>query len=77
MPVTTHKYTNGEISILWQPNICIHSGICARGLRPVFDPARKPWIDMSQAETEKIIEQVKKCPSAALSIFILKKTEQS
>ncbi len=70
MPVTTHKYTNGEISILWQPNICIHSGICARGLRAVFDPARKPWIDMSQAETEKIIEQVKKCPSGALSIFI-------
>lgn len=77
MPVTTHKYTNGEISILWQPNICIHSGICARGLRSVFDPARKPWIDMSQAETEKIIEQVKKCSSAALSIFIPEKTEQS
>ncbi len=69
MPVTTHKYSNSEISILWQPTLCIHSGICAKGLRPVFDPARKPWIDMSKAGTDLIIEQVKKCPSGALSIL--------
>lgn len=68
MPVTTHHYRNGEITVVWKPEICIHSGICARGLSAVFDPRRKPWIDLSQAETQQIIEQVKKCPSGALSI---------
>lgn len=68
MPVKTHKYTNGEITILWQPEMCIHSGICFRGLAKVFDPRRKPWIEMSNSETGKIIEQVRKCPSGALSI---------
>lgn len=68
MPVTTHKYTNGDITVLWKPNVCIHSGICFKGLAEVFDPRRRPWIDMSRAETERIIEQVKKCPSGAISI---------
>ena len=68
MSLETHKYTNGTITITWKPGTCIHSGICARGLSAVFDPKRKPWIDMSQAETDRIIEQVKKCPSGALSI---------
>jgi uncharacterized Fe-S cluster protein YjdI len=64
------KYSNKEITVIWKPEICIHSGICASGLRKVFDPKRKPWIDMSQAETQEIMEQVKKCPSGALSYFM-------
>ena len=68
MPQSTHKYNNGEITVIWQPGICIHSAICFKGLSEVFDPRRKPWIDMSQAETARIIEQVKKCPSGALSV---------
>jgi uncharacterized Fe-S cluster protein YjdI len=74
MPLKTHKYTNGSITIIWKPDTCIHSGICARGLREVFDPKRKPWIDMSLAETERIIEQVKKCPSGALSFIVNEQT---
>jgi uncharacterized Fe-S cluster protein YjdI len=68
MPLNTHHYSNGETTVVWKPDLCIHSGICAHGLAGVFDPRRKPWIDMSQAETREIIEQVKKCPSGALSI---------
>ena len=68
MPQKTHHYSNGEVTVIWKPDFCIHSGICARGLAGVFDPRRKPWIDMSQAETQQIIDQVKKCPSGALSI---------
>ena len=67
MPVQTHHYTNGEITITWKPATCIHSGICVRGLAAVFDPRRKPWIDMSQADTQRIMEQIKQCPSGALS----------
>lgn len=67
------KYTNGEVTIVWKPRICIHSTICwkgATGLNSVFDPAKKPWIDPMGASTEKIIEQVKKCPSGALSFVM-------
>jgi uncharacterized Fe-S cluster protein YjdI len=67
MPLNTHKYSNGEITIIWQPNICIHSGICAKGLIEVFDPRRKPWINMSSSDSETIKAQIKKCPSGALS----------
>jgi uncharacterized Fe-S cluster protein YjdI len=67
MPVTTHNYSNEDITVIWQPGICIHSGICARGLFDVFNPGRKPWIDLTKAETEQIKEQIKKCPSGALS----------
>lgn len=75
MPVETKKYTNGEVTIVWKPGICIHSAICAQGLPGVFDPRRRPWIDLSQSETDKIIEQVRKCPSGALSYFLNKEAQ--
>ena len=62
------RYTNGEITVVWKPDICIHSGICARGLPLVFDPRRRPWIDMQHADTATIEKQVAACPSGALSI---------
>jgi uncharacterized Fe-S cluster protein YjdI len=68
MPIQTIHYSNEEITIHWKPDMCIHSGICFKGLGEVFDPHRKPWIDLSKAETQQIIVQVKKCPSGALSI---------
>ncbi len=68
MAQKTHHYSNREITVVWKPDVCIHSAICFKGLAGVFDPRRKPWIDMTQAETQQIIEQVKKCPSGALSI---------
>jgi uncharacterized Fe-S cluster protein YjdI len=70
MPLKTHKYTNGEVTVVWKPEICIHSAICFKGLPKVFDPRRTPWIETVKAATEQIIEQVKKCPSGALSYFI-------
>ncbi|MEO6718988.1 MAG: (4Fe-4S)-binding protein [Ferruginibacter sp.] len=68
MPLSTHKYSRDGVTVIWQPDKCIHSAICARGLPDVFDPRRKPWIDMSNATVQLIIEQVKKCPSGALSL---------
>ena len=61
------KYTNGEVTVIWQPEICRHTGICFKGLPLVFDPRRKPWIDPLAADTEAIISQINKCPSHALS----------
>ena len=69
MPKESIKYTNGEVTVIWKPNICIHSSVCWKGLIKVFDPRERPWIKMDGATTERIIEQVKKCPSGALSYF--------
>ena len=64
----TKRYTNGEVTILWQPQLCQHTGICFRGLPEVFDPRRRPWIEPEAAPTDEIVAQVARCPSGALSI---------
>ncbi len=70
MPKTTLKYSNGDVTIVWKPDICIHSSLCWKGLQQVFNPAERPWIKPEGSSTEKIIEQVRKCPSVALSYFM-------
>jgi uncharacterized Fe-S cluster protein YjdI len=69
----TIKYSNDEITVVWKPEVCQHSTLCWKGLIEVFDPGEKPWIKMDGATTERIIEQVKKCPSGALSYLINEK----
>jgi uncharacterized Fe-S cluster protein YjdI len=64
----TMRYSNGEISVVWKPKLCIHAGACFLGLPDVFDPNRKPWIDPMAASTQELKDQVAKCPSGALSI---------
>jgi len=66
----TKKYTNGEVTIVWKPGMCIHSTICFKGLGKVFDPQKRPWITPEGGTTEQIIDQVKKCPSGALSYYL-------
>ncbi len=69
MSDVTKKYTNGEITVVWKPDVCIHSRLCWTQLGEVFDPRVRPWINMDGADTERIVEQVSKCPSGALSYF--------
>jgi uncharacterized Fe-S cluster protein YjdI len=73
MKDVTKKYTNGEVTIVWKPTMCIHSTICwkqATGLPEVFNPMIRPWIKPENSTTEKIVEQVKKCPSGALNFYM-------
>lgn len=66
----TKKYTNGEVTIVWKPTLCIHSAICFKGLGQVFDPQKRPWVTPEGATTEQIVNQIKKCPSGALSYYM-------
>lgn len=70
MPKEILHYTNGEVTVIWKPKVCIHSTLCWKGLIEVFNPKERPWIKMDGATTERIIEQVRKCPSGALSYFL-------
>ena len=38
------EYTNGEIVVVWQPHLCIHSGVCVRMLPEVYNPQERPWV---------------------------------
>ena len=69
------EYSNGVVTIVWQNALCIHSGNCVRGLPSVFDSRSTPWINANAATTEEIINQVKKCPSGALSYYLNSKIE--
>lgn len=66
--MTTKEYKKDDVTVLWKPALCYHSKNCVNGLPEVFDPEKKPWIDLSKAEKESIINTVKKCPSGALTI---------
>ena len=73
----TKEYKNEDITILWKPDLCMHSGNCAKGSPLVFDPERRPWVDPSLASTEAIVNTVANCPSGALSIKWNKQPEGS
>ena len=66
--MATHEYNNGEITILWNPEKCTHSGVCVKTLPKVYNPKERPWIKIGNASSLELINQVAKCPSGALSI---------
>jgi len=67
MDKTDRKYTNGEITVNWYPRKCIHATTCYRELIDVFNPRKRPWVNMEGATTEEIIRVVKLCPTQALT----------
>ncbi len=69
----TKYYKNDEITIVWKPSLCSHSTVCWKGelgLASVFNPSRRPWITPEAENTHRIIEQINKCPSGALSYTV-------
>ena len=66
--MSTKEYNNGEITIFWTTEKCIHSGICVKTLPQVYNPKDKPWLKIQNATTKELVEQVSKCPSGALTI---------
>jgi len=59
-------YENEEIRVIWNPESCTHVGECVRGNPLVFDPMRRPWIDLTQACAKDIAAVIDRCPSGAL-----------
>lgn len=66
------EYTNGELTIVWQPSLCQHSGVCVKTLPKVYHPKDTPWIKPENASTAELKAQVDKCPSGALSYYMNK-----
>ncbi len=64
------EYSNKEVTVVWEAKKCIHSGICAKGLSNVFRPKVRPWVRINAASTDVIINQIKQCPTGALSYYM-------
>ncbi|PCJ90966.1 MAG: (4Fe-4S)-binding protein [Flavobacteriaceae bacterium] len=64
------EYSNGDITIKWQPKLCQHVAICVKTLPKVYNPKASPWITIENASTEELKNQIRTCPSGALSYTI-------
>ena len=59
-------YRTPEITVTFAPNLCLHSGVCVRGLPAVFDVTQKRWVRPERATADEVAAQVARCPSGAL-----------
>lgn len=62
----TREYARPEIRVHWLASRCIHSAACIRALPAVFDPRRRPWIDIGAGGPDAIAAAVERCPTGAL-----------
>jgi uncharacterized Fe-S cluster protein YjdI len=61
-----HEYTVDSITIQWRPARCIHSARCVAGLPAVFNPKRRPWIEIGDTTADALADVIHRCPSGAL-----------
>tara|TARA_R100001377_G_C3134757_1_gene90590 strand:- start:119 stop:349 length:231 start_codon:yes stop_codon:yes gene_type:complete len=73
MKTKNHVFSNKDITVTYNPKICINAERCALELSNVFRQSVIPWIDLEADSNENIINQVKKCPSGALQFCMNKK----
>jgi len=59
-------YEAPGITVTFDPDVCIHSGVCVRGLPDVFDIKRKRWIRPELQDADVVAQQIDRCPSGAL-----------
>ncbi|MGC2221618.1 MAG: (4Fe-4S)-binding protein [Methylocella sp.] len=69
------EYRNDKIVVRHNPQDLHPIGECVRGLPSVFNVSKNPWIDVNGASANAAAEQVKRCPSGALTYELLKMTK--
>jgi len=73
MDENANVFSNEDITVTYEPRCCVNAGICAKQLSDVFRNSVIPWIDLDGANTNAIINQIKKCPSGALKFHLNQK----
>ena len=63
-------YVGRKITVHDNRRICSHSAECLRHLESVFSLEERPWINPDRATVESVIDNVRKCPSGALSYSV-------
>ena len=66
METQENVFSNEDITVTFKPCLCIHAEKCAQELSEVFRTSVIPWINLDGSETDRVIKQIKRCPSGAL-----------
>ena len=64
----TREYATERVRVQWFASRCIHSAECIRAAPKVFDPRRRPWIDIAAGDADTIARAVLRCPTGALQV---------
>ncbi|MEE9162797.1 MAG: low temperature requirement protein A [Candidatus Neomarinimicrobiota bacterium] len=61
------EYIGADITVRFDPQVCIHSAECLTRLPDVFDLRDRPWVNTDGAHAEAIKNTIAHCPSGALT----------
>ncbi len=67
VPDRRDDYVRDQLTVHDNRGICQHSGLCTDNLAAVFRAHAEPFVDLSGADQDAIMAQVRQCPSGALS----------
>jgi uncharacterized Fe-S cluster protein YjdI len=68
VPKRLQVYQADAITVTFDPNLCLHSEECVRGLPEVFNPSQARWIRPDRAPADRVAAAVARCPSGALRV---------
>ncbi|WP_235775512.1 MULTISPECIES: GNAT family N-acetyltransferase [Paenibacillus] len=71
MSITQKLYYGKGITVTFDSEKCIHSGVCVKGLPEVFNLQKRPWVNPDADSAEAISRHIDKCPSGALQYNLL------
>ena len=60
------SYVTADITVTFDPEVCVHSGVCLQTLPAVFDVRRRRWVRPELASAEQVAAAIRICPSGAL-----------
>jgi len=66
METLDNVFSNEDITVTFEPCVCIHAENCAKELSEVFRTSVIPWINLDGTKSKRIIKQINRCPSGAL-----------
>ncbi len=66
MEALDNVFSNNDITVTFEPCVCIHAENCAKELSEVFRTSIIPWINLDASKSKRIIKQINRCPSGAL-----------
>ena len=72
-----YAYDSEDLVVEYDLIRCIHAEECVRGLPTVFDPSRKPWMDVSGARPDAVAQVILDCPTGALRYRVKHKSTEA
>jgi len=74
-PVSRRReYSGSGVKVSFDASLCIHVAECLKLMPETFDLRSRPWINLENADIQKVIATVRNCPSGALRYELEKET---